>query len=104
VADNQREDLASRLKVTEEITENEAPRPGAIHPVLAPEVYIMAERWKVTRAFAFQALVTIVCLAALMLNPPEPVQIAVGSIFAGSLALTKYLLSSAYRSSQTRAK
>jgi hypothetical protein len=79
-----------------ELREDIAPEGGIIHPVFMDK-RMVAEQWRINRVFGMLIFVTVACLAALVLSPIPAVQVAVVTIWSGAAALSRYLLSSAYR-------
>ncbi|MGA9832897.1 MAG: hypothetical protein WBQ71_17415 [Trebonia sp.] len=87
------EEFSAHVKYSEEVAEQLKPIGD---PVLGPDIYIRAEKGRINRVFYFLSFISVVCLATVMLRPQLPVELAVASIWAGAVALSRYLLSSAY--------
>ena len=84
------------IKYSEEIAERLTPASSIAEPVLGPNTYIRAEKWRINRVFYFLSFTSVVCLGTLMLSPQPAIEVAVVSIWSGAVALSRYLLSSAY--------
>jgi hypothetical protein len=94
--DSDNEDSSAQIKYSEEVVEQFKPDKIIVDPVLGPNIYIRAEKWRINRVFYFLCFISVACLATVMISPQLPVEIAVASIWSGAVALSRYLLSSAY--------
>ena len=90
---NQTEKLHLEIRYSQEISEQITPGRNISEPVLGPVNYVKAEKSKINKVFYFMAFVSIACLGALMLVPQPVVEVAVGTIWAGALALSRYMMS-----------
>lgn len=90
------EELSGQTKYVKEIAEQLEPASDIAQPVLGHITYIRAEKWRINRVFYFLAFVSVACLFTVILSPSPPVEVAVATIWSGAVALSRYLLSSAY--------
>lgn len=96
------DEFSAPIKFSEEVAEqlNSVKQLNPVNkiadPVLGPTIYIRAEKWRINRVFYFLSFISVACLAAVMLSSQLPVEVAVASIWSGAVALSRYLLSSAY--------
>jgi hypothetical protein len=93
----QNEEYGAQLKEPEEINERVKPTGDLAEPVLGPDIYIKAEKWRINRVFYFLGFVSAACLGALILRSQPEVDAAVVTIWAAAVGLSRYLLRSAYR-------
>jgi hypothetical protein len=90
------EEFSAQIKYSEEVAEQLKQFKRIADPVLGPNVYIRAEKWRINRVFYFLSFISVACLATVMLSPQLPVEVAVAGIWSGAVALSRYLLGSAY--------
>jgi hypothetical protein len=84
------------FKYSEELSEDEIPRPGRPDPVLAPDSYSRFRKWRIKRVFYFLTSSSALCLAAVTLVPRPAVQATALGIWAASAGLARFLLTGAY--------
>jgi hypothetical protein len=65
-------------------------------PVLDPEEYLRIAQWKINRVFGYLSLTSIACMGAVIISPNHIVEAASIAIWASSVGLARYLLSSSY--------
>ncbi len=94
---NHNEEYVAQLKQPDEIDERVRPASNLAEPVLGPDIYIKAERWRIDRVFYFLGFVSAACLSALILSAQPEVDVAVVAIWTAAVGLSRYLLRSAYR-------
>jgi hypothetical protein len=88
------------FKYSEELSEDEIPRPGRPDPVIASETYTRVRKWHIKRVFYFLTCSSALCLAAVALVPRPAVQATALGIWATSAGLARFLLTGTYRKSR----
>jgi hypothetical protein len=84
------------FRYSEELSEDEIPRPGRPDPVLAPDSYARFRKWRIKRVFYFLTCSSALCLAAVTLVPRPAVQATALGIWATSAGLARFLLTGTY--------
>jgi hypothetical protein len=84
------------FRYSEELSEDEIPRPGRPDPVLAPDSYARFRKWRIKRVFYFLTCSSALCLAAVTLVPRPAVQATALGIWATSADLARFLLTGTY--------
>lgn len=82
---------------SEELSENELPRPGKPETVIVHEDYARVKKWHIKRVSYFLTCTSTLCLATVALVPKPAVQATVLGIWATSAGLAQFLLAGAYR-------
>ena len=85
------------FKYSEDLSEDEIPRPGRPDPVLAPDSYSRFRKWRINRVFYFLTSSSALCLAAVTLVPRPAVQATALGIWVTSAGLARFLLTGTYR-------
>jgi hypothetical protein len=89
---NRREIFSLQMSYRQEYVEEEFPGTDLVHPVLSPESSIKTSAAGNDRALSFLAVISVVCLAALVIAPIPIVQAAAATIWLGSLKLARGML------------
>jgi hypothetical protein len=82
---------------SEELSENELPRPGKPGIVVVQEGYARVKRWHIKRVFYFLTCSSALCLTAVALFPKPAVQATAFGILTTSAGLAQFLLAGVYR-------
>jgi hypothetical protein len=85
------------FKYSEELSENERPRPGKPETVIVQEDYARVRKWHIKRVFYFLTCSSALCLTTVALVPAPAVQATALGIWATSAGLAQFLLAGAYR-------
>ena len=87
-----RENFSLQITYRQEYVEEENPSAHLVHPVLSPKSFIKTSATDNNRVLCFLALISIVCLGALVLAPVPIVQGAAAAIWLGSLKVAQRML------------
>ena len=90
-----RENFSLQISYREEYTEEEYPNTDLAYPVQSPESFVKVRVTGNNRMLFYLAVISIVCLAALVLAPVPIVQGAAAAIWLGSLKLAQRMLTNA---------
>lgn len=87
-----RENFSLQITYRQEHVEEEHPAAHLVYPVLSPRSFIKTSVTSNNRVLSFLALISIVCLGALVLAPVPIVQGAAAAIWLGSLKVAQRML------------
>lgn len=91
-SDDGKHHVKVKVKYLYEMSEDIQPEPGTAKAVISPEQFVKVKNRHLSRTFNFLLAGAVACMTVAALEPNPEVQVTVGVVWAGLLAVAKHQL------------